>query len=79
MYGPLTTLLSYLNYTPYKIMVFALYLDPLADTTDQMYKQANILKLDQICIFQTSEFMFKNQCSLLPSIFLTISQPLYPA
>src|SRR6218665_173810 len=29
--GPLTTLLSYSNYTPYKIVLFAWYLDPLAD------------------------------------------------
>src|SRR6218665_2603534 len=28
-------------------------------STDQMQKKANILKLDQICTFQTSEFMFK--------------------
>jgi len=38
-------------------------------STDQMYKEANILKLDQICTFQTSEFMFKNHCSLLPNTF----------
>jgi len=34
-----------------------------------MYKQANILKLDQFCTFQTIEFMFKNQCKLLPNTF----------
>ena len=28
---PITTLLSYLNYTPYTIVLIALYLDPLAD------------------------------------------------
>src|SRR6218665_916359 len=38
-------------------------------STDQMYKVANILKLDQICTFQTSEFLFKNHCSLLPNTF----------
>src|SRR6218665_188939 len=35
-------------------------------STDQMYKQVNILKLDQNT-FQTSEFMFKNQCNLPPN------------
>ena len=35
-------------------------------STDLMYNEANILKLDQI---QTSEFMFKNHCSLLPNTF----------
>jgi len=38
-------------------------------STDQMYKQINILKLDQICNFQTSEFVFKNQFNLLPNTF----------
>src|SRR6218665_2694931 len=38
-------------------------------STDQMYKEVNILKLDQIGTFQTSEFMFKNHCSLLPNTF----------
>src|SRR6218665_4000302 len=46
-------------------------------STDQMYKEANILKLDQICTFQTSEFMFKNHCSLttkyLFDYFTTVS------
>ena len=37
--------------------------------TDQMYKEVNILKPDQICTFQISEFMFKNHCSLLPNTF----------
>src|SRR6218665_512255 len=39
-------------------------------STDQMYKDANVLKLDQIYTFQTGEFMFKNHCSLLPNTFL---------
>src|SRR6218665_4123643 len=38
-------------------------------STDLMYKEANILKLDQIFTFQTSEFMFKSHCSLLPNNF----------
>src|SRR6218665_1535710 len=46
-------------------------------STDQMYKEANILKLDQICIFQTSEFMFKNHCSLLPNTFFDYFTTVY--
>src|SRR6218665_3735630 len=50
-------------------------------STDQMYKQVNILKLDQICTFQTSEFMFKNQCNLLPntlSVYFTTVSSINP-
>src|SRR6218665_1074793 len=38
-------------------------------STDLIYNEANILKLDKICTFQTGEFMFKNHCNLLPNIF----------
>src|SRR6218665_550456 len=42
-----------------------------------MYKEANILKLDQSCTFQTSEFMFKNNCSLLPNTFFDYFTTVY--
>lgn len=78
LYGTQITLQSFSTCSPYKIVLFSISLDvylQISYRTEklvQAYKQANILKLDQIHTYMqlTSEFVLKIICNFLPNSFI---------
>src|SRR6218665_1694783 len=75
LYGPLTTPLSYLNYTPYEIVLFAWYLDPLADFRQtRCIKRPIFLSWIKFVLFKQVNSCLKITVAYYQIFFSTISQ-----
>src|SRR6218665_569846 len=72
---PLTTLLSYLNYTPYKIVLFAWYLEPLPDFRQtKCIKRPIFLSWIKFVLLKQVNSCLKITVAYYQIPFLTISQ-----